>query len=76
MSTQKKTVVEYDSGSILADGCPQATVHGKSMVRFKQADSLNMYLDVRGSDAANLMKKLRAFEEVVRDTIMHLEEKR
>jgi hypothetical protein len=73
MSTQQKTVVEYDSGSLLAKGCPQATVFGKSMVRFKHPDSINMFLDIRGTDAPQTLKMLRAFEEVVRDTIIYLE---
>jgi hypothetical protein len=75
-TTQIKTVIEYDSASVLAKGCPQATVFGKSLVRFKHLDSINISLDIRGDDAPQLMKRLRAFESVVRDTIIYLEDKR
>jgi hypothetical protein len=75
MSTSLKTVVEYNPGSVLAEGTPQAIVFGRSMVRFKREGSKDgpMTLDIRGLDPPQLLKKLRAFEEVVRDTIIHLE---
>lgn len=73
MSTETRTVISADPGATLSAGVPQAVVFGQSMVRFRHIESKNMYMDIHGDDAAQMLKRLRAFEEVVRDTIMFLE---
>ena len=50
---------------------PEALIHGKTMVIFQRGG--NDTMGIRAGNPKQMLKILRGFEEVVRDTIVELE---